>query len=680
VPIHTKPDSDTLLLIHSNTTEGSTEFVDASPYNRTITRVGSTAVHKGVDGALGSSVMFFDGNASYLSMPDSSDFYFDTSDFTIEARIYPIGNGAGDIWSQHIGSSNGNPRIMLQINPNESLYVYDYSGGTGFTTSASAITLDEWNHVALVRQGTVAKIFVNGTQVDSNFTSDSTWSNNSNPAYIGYGRTSMGNAHYFKGYMEEVRISNSARWTSNFTPPTEQYTSDSNTKLLIQSSSVTMDETFVDNSPSKHLITSHGNVTHFSPKFGATSMYFDGYQSGGYLQIAATTDIVHTGDFTLECWIKKNSSANPAQEEYIISSMGSTAGFYIYHQTDGTFYFGHRASSSEKYIGFVMGSGVDTAWHHLALVRAGGYLRFYYDGISQPRSYDNYSHAGDIALGSGTETIKIGSKGSDREFDGYIDEVRISTTARWSSNFIPPNKPYAVMGNTFVKNVDHLRNQTETGGTIPGLIAWYKDGSEVDSGPNGFHGDSTNVTHRLTTGPWKGGSLPVTTYADSGSYTLIPTMGTVIIGKNPRTISAWVMPNATLDSSNYIFGFGNCVSSGKATFNGRCNDRKMSFMGCGEDHDGYGDVVYTQDSWVRIWYTYDGATLGAYYTTDGVIKTSWTWSVSTLYTKVDGPAIAVIGGHAHDYPHTLNANSDIRDFRIYNKVLTREEMGAMWDE
>lgn len=40
--------------------------------------------------------------------------------------------------------------------------------------------------------------------------------------------------NYFDGYIDEVRISNIARWTgSNFTPPSSEYTSDANTVLLL---------------------------------------------------------------------------------------------------------------------------------------------------------------------------------------------------------------------------------------------------------------------------------------------------------------------------------------------------------------------------------------------------------------------------------------------------------------
>ena len=38
---------------------------------------------------------------------------------------------------------------------------------------------------------------------------------------------------YFNGHMDEVRVSDTARYTANFTPTTSAFTPDTNTKLLV---------------------------------------------------------------------------------------------------------------------------------------------------------------------------------------------------------------------------------------------------------------------------------------------------------------------------------------------------------------------------------------------------------------------------------------------------------------
>ena len=49
------------------------------------------------------------------------------------------------------------------------------------------------------------------------------------------GGKTHGNIEEFDGHMDQIRISNTARYTSTFTPPTTPFTADANTKLLIQS-------------------------------------------------------------------------------------------------------------------------------------------------------------------------------------------------------------------------------------------------------------------------------------------------------------------------------------------------------------------------------------------------------------------------------------------------------------
>ena len=59
-----------------------------------------------------------------------------------------------------------------------------------------------------------------------------------------------GGAYSNNGYIDEFRISKGiARWTSNFTPPTEAYTTDLYTKLLLHMDGTNGSTTFTDSSP-----------------------------------------------------------------------------------------------------------------------------------------------------------------------------------------------------------------------------------------------------------------------------------------------------------------------------------------------------------------------------------------------------------------------------------------------
>ena len=85
-------------------------------------------------------------------------------------------------------------------------------------------------HVAFVKNGNNYQGFLNGTSQGTNTDSTSIFTN-SNTVKIG----ARNLANSLNGWIKEVRISDVARYTSNFTPATSQFTEDDNTVLLIHS-------------------------------------------------------------------------------------------------------------------------------------------------------------------------------------------------------------------------------------------------------------------------------------------------------------------------------------------------------------------------------------------------------------------------------------------------------------
>jgi len=74
-------------------------------------------------------------------------------------------------------------------------------------------------------------MYLDGTALDNTVT-DTDTDDISGSLYIGQ---NGGSGSYLTGYMDEIRISDTARYTSSFTPSTTAFTADSNTKLLIHS-------------------------------------------------------------------------------------------------------------------------------------------------------------------------------------------------------------------------------------------------------------------------------------------------------------------------------------------------------------------------------------------------------------------------------------------------------------
>jgi hypothetical protein len=200
-------ESATSLLLHADGTNGSTTFTDERGH--TITNSGATI--STTQSKFGGSSAYFTGGA-YLTAPTGDDFRF-SGNFTIDYWVY-FSSISG---SQTMFDGRVNENAITILQSGGTLYLW--SGGGNVITASSAISAATWTHIAVTRSGTDVKLFVNGTQVGSTWTSSATFADGR--CWIGSG---YDGTYQFNGYIDEFRISKGvARWTSNFTPPTEQY-------------------------------------------------------------------------------------------------------------------------------------------------------------------------------------------------------------------------------------------------------------------------------------------------------------------------------------------------------------------------------------------------------------------------------------------------------------------------
>lgn len=201
-------DSNTLLLLTGD------DFADHSLNNYAITNNGvtlSSATAKFV------SSYKLNGNA-YLSAPK---FTLGTSDFTIDFWVnlsstngifIRIGGIPNQTYSQ-ICLSNNSGVFRCEIYPKNN------TASGGIKQTYSAISTNTWHHIALVRNSTSFKLYLDGTCIIS-MTSSMSLETPDTLTFVGGDPTSYNNMN---GYIDELRISNIARWISNFTPPTKAY-------------------------------------------------------------------------------------------------------------------------------------------------------------------------------------------------------------------------------------------------------------------------------------------------------------------------------------------------------------------------------------------------------------------------------------------------------------------------
>ena len=86
------------------------------------------------------------------------------------------------------------------------------------------VTGDAWHHIANVYDGTTEYLFCDGDLKDTR-TGMATFTLDGTPVIIGAENWNATGSYPYEGYLDEVRISNVARWTASFIAPIAPYTS-----------------------------------------------------------------------------------------------------------------------------------------------------------------------------------------------------------------------------------------------------------------------------------------------------------------------------------------------------------------------------------------------------------------------------------------------------------------------
>ncbi len=205
-----------------------------------------------------------------------------------------------------------------------------------------------------------------------------------------------------------------------------------NTELLLKFNDVNNSTNFIDESKNDSFIILGGNpiISTTESKFGGSSLYLNG---SSYLNVSP---IIFKKDWTLECWIKTNStglSTIMSQDTggfpvgrawtFLINESGVPIGYYNY-TVGGT----ANLLNSSVVVN-------DNQWHHIAVGRNKTTAYLYVDGLLKS-TYSNWlSH--NI---SEFTPIYIGTHNTFGRFlTGYIDNLRISSKAIYTPDLYPYN-------------------------------------------------------------------------------------------------------------------------------------------------------------------------------------------------------------------------------------------------
>ncbi|WP_081667957.1 LamG domain-containing protein [Metapseudomonas resinovorans] len=212
-----------VLLAHMDGSNGSTTFLDSSTTVKTITTNGNAQLST-TDQKFGTACGLFDGTGDYLTVADHADLDFGSGDFTIEGfvRRQATPSVVYGIFTKRDSTANFAP-FNLEMKSTGGLAAQVSTTGSSWVTidSTVGLSLNAYHHLALVRDGTTLRLFIDGI-ADGTATVSGALMTNTAPLNIGAASSS---AEYgWNGRLDEVRITKGvARYTANFTPPTAAF-------------------------------------------------------------------------------------------------------------------------------------------------------------------------------------------------------------------------------------------------------------------------------------------------------------------------------------------------------------------------------------------------------------------------------------------------------------------------
>ena len=444
----------------------SSTFIDNSTNNFTITvngdakplafnpfgttsLTGSNAVYSIAN--VGGS-MYFDGSGDHLTVALGPNTYppTTTTPFTIDLWLYPISYNTPILGlSNQISSIPyflGFGSIYGTIDTTNKIWFGTYGGGwAGVTSTAGAVPLNTWSHVAAVYTGSVMRLYINGVL---NVTATQSISVNASnyTLYVGQRWDGAISTPYY-GYMSDVRIViGRSLYASSFAPPVSPAGAVSGTKFFVTGTNSGL----IDYTSKTDLETAGSSkLSTTIKKFGSASMYFDG--TDDYLLISPTTNLEFgSANFTIEFWWYPTSTTRQALyhgsfgTDWSIgidySSVSTNQKIGIWASSNGTSWNLINADGGGNGIGTT--TVTQNAWNHIAYVRNGTTWMLFVNGN---RDLNLTGISGSIVNRSTSPKV-IGAWWNTTamsEVFGYIDDFRVTTgIARYTANFTPPTQAF----------------------------------------------------------------------------------------------------------------------------------------------------------------------------------------------------------------------------------------------
>lgn len=462
--------ANVVLLCHADGQNLSSQILDSSPQNRSLSAANNARISTDRQ-VFGTGSLLLGGTNDYVVAAASSDFDFGTGDFTIEARVFLLGDspvGTGGARTASVISTD--PRSTgwaLQINGSSSLTGTNFTFETSLAgasanvaADASGIPQNTWVSLAVTRQGSTVRLFLDGELVKTGSISQDV-SSGGNVLTIGANNAESSYFYPLNGHVEEVRVTKGlARYTESYSLARVAFpgVTPERTVLLLHgdayalagdpyqayvASAVLFNDADGSTSAAPRLgpaFNRYGNalVTSSRQHFGNNTYENSTTDSASSFRTAGVLTIPAAADFTLEGWAYLTGSGGLRHAFQFGSVVTNRTAVFV----SGGVLYGYLESpggisSVTSSVGFPAGT-----WVHLAISKVGGSLYLFQNGllVGTGSAVSNALAATSSAiLAVGTQNY---SPAGGDEWIGSLDDVRLTVgLGRYTPESLPDLLP-----------------------------------------------------------------------------------------------------------------------------------------------------------------------------------------------------------------------------------------------
>lgn len=247
----------------------------------------------------GTASLALDGVGDYITITSQPDFEYGTGDFTFEFFWRPTALGTQQILLD-CRTASDDTALYLEMNTAGNIRLFVSNAYR--ITSSVACSAGTFNHIALFRVGGVTKLAVNGTLTPT------TWTDSTNyPARpFRMGASWTGGAPS-TGYIDEVRVVKGiAKYTTSVTVPTNAFSGDLNTVLLLHFNGTNNSTTILDDGTTLQDVRTSAGGTSNLINFADYSDFGVELRSIGSACVYGNYGVVGDGDGVIAYLISSN--------------------------------------------------------------------------------------------------------------------------------------------------------------------------------------------------------------------------------------------------------------------------------------------------------------------------------------------------------------------------------------